>query len=142
MKQRVFTGNCPSCGMVVIVTDATESDPSFLVSQRMIDPTPLTLDEEVACVLVGRPTWTWSCRWQQEAVDLRGLLWWSGRPVETADTRPTVLPEHVCGGRFTSTLQRPRKPPVSRVQPENDQSHQPDLFEAAESEREPASCPF
>jgi hypothetical protein len=140
--QHVTWSHCPACGLVVLETDCEESLPSFLTRRHRVDPTPVSAAEEVACVLTGRPTWAWAWRWEQHYLDLRSELYWSQHDQEDAGTRPVVLPEHLCGGRFPTCLPAAATARRSPAQPEHVSSHQPDLFKAAESERELASCPF
>ncbi|KAB1658995.1 hypothetical protein [Pseudoclavibacter sp. CFCC 11306] len=140
--QHVTWSRCPRCRMVVLDVDTEESLPTVITGPHMVDPTPISLPEETACVLAGRPTWAWAWRFGEHCLDLRSELYWSQHDQEDAASRPVVLPEHRCGGRFPSRLPAAATARRTPAQPERVSSHQPDLFETAESERELASCPF
>ncbi|KAB1647488.1 hypothetical protein F8O06_02810 [Pseudoclavibacter sp. CFCC 14310] len=143
--QHVTWSRCPRCRMVVLATDTEESLPTVITGQRLVDPTPISLPEETACVLTGRPTWAWAWQFAVHRLDLRDpVLYWGGHDQETPATRPVVLPEHLCGGRFTTCLPAAATARRTPAQPTVAPSHQPDLFEAADVAREESldQCPF
>lgn len=141
--QHVRTGHCPHCRLVVLMVDAEESRPSFLVDTRLVDPTPLDQAAQMACIVTRRPTWAYVCQWGVERLDLRNLGWWM---CHTDDPHDAILPEHQCGARFATALHRPRTRAPAPAQSKPAQSHHPDLFEAAEAataaRKELAECPF
>lgn len=88
---------CGSC--LVPVLEGMDADRCAWTVR--VDPTPLTPLEEVLCVLADRPTYTLRIG-ERMILDYRDE-YGVGKP-----SAQLVVPGHLCGARFGSTLPRPR----------------------------------
>lgn len=81
------------------------------------DPTPLSELQELACIIVGRPTFTLKARGTSyELNDRRDAHKYGPRP-PTHNGR-VVIPAHQCGARFPGFIQRPTTKETHNGQPD------------------------
>lgn len=100
---------CIHCGALIYTTDWDDVYGVFVPRMR-VDPTPLDQQAILACVLTGRVMFT-ACRCAGGWVlgdRSAATLAWQGSP-----DGALVLPQHVCGARFDSSM--PRGPTTAPV---------------------------
>lgn len=91
---------CPrGCGATVHRTDWDDNH-GFLTHHRHIDPHPLTQPEALACIIAGRPIYTW--RTNRHGQHFHGAQ----SPWHPSDRH---APEHRCGGTFPTHVE-PEQP--------------------------------
>lgn len=72
------------------------------------DPTPLNPQQELACFIIGRPTFTLTPRagsTSYELSDRRTAYRYGPRPPDHGSR--TIIPAHQCGARFPGFIKRP-----------------------------------
>ncbi|WP_422758275.1 hypothetical protein [Paenarthrobacter sp. C1] len=81
------------------------------------DPTPLSPQQELACMIIGRPTFTLKPRGQAyELHDRRDAHKHGPRPPDHKGR--TVIPAHQCGARFPGFIQRPTTKETPNAEPD------------------------
>jgi hypothetical protein len=106
--------DCIRCGDETLVTNWDDLE-GILVSDIVADTTPLTRLEEVACILIGRPTYIL----EATIIGTRRLSLRTPRTMAMTLPHPiAVLPHHRCGARHPGIL-------TALTKPEPDQLTQP-----------------
>lgn len=85
---------CPHCRARTLVGMNDDE----LAFQTRVDPTPLTHEQEIACVLTGRDTFALEERGNGVAIKRRDHWVMASRSAD--HWLVTVVPEHQCGARF------------------------------------------
>lgn len=94
---------CPSCKSRILVTNWDDME-GIQVDPYRVDPTPITVEEETVCIVVGRSTYL---------LEETSVRTWrlSKRGSHTGDIQPVnpiaVLPHHRCGGRHDNEISMP-----------------------------------
>lgn len=74
-----------------------------------VDPTPLTAQQEVACLLTRRTTYTLTEQGRRIEISQPRTKWdITGHPPD----RATVVPDHLCGARFPDPPPAPKPAPT------------------------------
>lgn len=94
--------HCRACSAQILSGQC--GDPGWLVH---IDPTPLTAQQETACLLTGRMTFTLFESGAARRIEIvrRDQFSIRGHPPDTA----TVVPTHQCGARFPDPPREPAR---------------------------------
>lgn len=81
-------------------------DADLCAGMATADPTPLSPQQELACFIVGRPTYTLKPRDQAyELSDRTDAYHYGPRPPNHRSA--TIIPAHHCGARFPGFIKRP-----------------------------------
>lgn len=98
-------GRCPNCSELTL----HGMDADLCAGMVTADPTPLTPQQEHACMIFGRPTYTLKPRGNShELNDRTGAYHYGSRPPDQHGK--TIIPAHQCGARFPGFIPRPNKP--------------------------------
>ena len=101
-------GRCPGCQELTL----HGMDADLCAGMVTADPTPLSPQQEHACMIVGRPTFALKPRGTSyELSDRRGAYLYGSRPPDHRGK--TVIPAHQCGARFPGFIPRPTKETTS-----------------------------
>lgn len=94
---------CPTCDQLTL----HGMDADLCAGMVTADPTPLTPQQEHACFIADRPTYTLKPRGNTyELNDRRGPYLYGTRPPD--HNGKTVIPAHQCGARFPGFIKRPK----------------------------------
>jgi hypothetical protein len=103
---------CPTCDQLTL----HGMDADVCAGMATADPTPLSPQQELACFIVGRPTYTLKPREKgYELSDRRCDYLWGPRPPDHRSK--TVIPAHKCGARFPGFIQQPTTQETHNGQP-------------------------
>lgn len=106
-------GRCPGCSQLTL----TGMDADLCAGMVTADPTPLTPQQEHACMIAGRETYTLKPRGTSyELNDRRGAYLYGTRPPDHRGR--TVIPAHQCGARFPGFIQKPPTQETHHGQPD------------------------
>lgn len=95
-------GRCPICQELTL----HGMDADLCAGMVTVDPTPLSTLQELACMIIGRPTYSIKERGTSyELNDRRDAYLYGTRPPDHRGK--TIGPEHRCGARFPGFLKRP-----------------------------------
>lgn len=105
-------GRCPDCQELTL----HGMDADLCAGMVTVDPTPLSPQQEHACMIVGRPTFTIKPRGNSyELNDRRGAYLYGSRPPD--HRTHTIIPAHKCGARFPGFIPRPDKQETTSEKP-------------------------
>lgn len=95
-------GRCRTCQQITL----TGMDADLTAGIATVDPTPLSPQQEHACMITGRETYTLTNRGNTYTLDdRRGATRYGPRPPN--HHRSTIVPAHQCGARFPGFIQKP-----------------------------------
>lgn len=95
-------GRCPTCNELTL----HGMDADLTAGMATVDPTPLSPQQEHACMITGRETYSLKERGTSyELNDRRGAYRYGARPPDHKGR--TIVPAHKCGARFSGFIQRP-----------------------------------
>ncbi len=119
------TDTCKNCGAEIIqITHDWVTGFATFPAKKRIDPTPLTLEQQIGCILAGRQLWAVTQRtftFEVAAAEVfQGTMsrfeWWAGRGELGRHFLypPVILPAHHCAGfRFPGQFQLVTRPPAA-----------------------------
>ena len=97
-------GRCPACQELTL----HGMDADLCAGMVTADPTPLSQQQEHACMIFGRPTFSLKPRGNSyELSDRTGAFLYGTRPPDGRGK--TIVPQHKCGARFPGFIQRPNQ---------------------------------
>lgn len=95
---------CPNCQELTL----HGMDADLCAGMVTADPTPLSQQQEHACMITGRPTYTLKPRGNSyELNDRRGAYLYGSRPPDGRGK--LIIPEHKCGARFPGFIPKPNQ---------------------------------
>lgn len=95
---------CTDCGELTL----HGMDADLCAGMVTADPTPLSPQQEHACMITGRPTYTLKPRGNSyELNDRSGAYLYGTRPPDGRGK--TIVPEHLCGARFPGFIPTPKQ---------------------------------
>ncbi len=92
---------CPACKQPILITNWDDLA-GVEVSTYRVDPTPLAVEQETVCIVIGRPTYL-----LEETIVRTWRLskrYAGQRPTPTTPFTVAVVPHHLCGARFPAEL--------------------------------------
>jgi hypothetical protein len=90
LARRAQFTRCTRCGSIII----HGLDADQLAQEVRADPTPITKDQEIACILTDRPTWQLAIAGEEIKIIDRQLRW------QTRPPKRPIVPDHICGLQF------------------------------------------
>lgn len=95
-------GRCTTCGELTL----HGMDADLCAGMATVDPTPLSPQQEHACMITGRETYSVKERGTSyELNDRRGAYRYGARPPDQRGK--TIVPAHQCGARFPGFIKKP-----------------------------------
>lgn len=91
-------------------------DADLCAGMVTVDPTPLSPQQEHACMITGRPTYSLKPRGTSyELSDRDGAYLYGSRPPDQRGK--TIVPAHQCGARFPGFIPRPATKETTNHEP-------------------------
>ena len=97
---------CPNCNQITL----HGMDADLAAGMATADPTPLTEQQELACIIAHRPTYTLTTRGTTHELNDRTAAHTYG-PRPSNHKGRTIIPAHQCGARFPGFIPQPHTTP-------------------------------